>query len=255
MKLGFPNHPRKDIINEIRWIGEKGFDFAEIFVEPDNDKIFTPDLIRDLNSLLEEFNLDRLGHTACYIPLGSPFKELRDTSVEILKKQLDIFARIGCPKVTLHANWPPGLFSDQEGIELQTETLQRIIPLAGEYNIKLLWECLNSERDVMGNIQRILELNPELEFLADLGHLNVCGRDPLFYLEHFKDKIGHIHLHDNDGNRDLHLPVEAGIISWPELVEKLKEFYDGTITLEIFSREKEYVLVSREKILQEWYGG
>lgn len=253
MKLGFPNHPRKDILKELRWVAERGFDFAEIFIEPDNDKIFTPALIKQVNKLLEEEGLERLGHTACYIPLGSPFKELRDTSVEIIKKQLDIFSRLGCQKVTVHANWPPGLFSDEEGIDFQTESLQRIIPIAREYNIRLLFESLNSERDVMENIRKILDLNPELEFLADLGHLNVCGRDPLSYLEHFRDKIGHIHLHDNDGTRDLHLPVEAGIISWPELVEKLKEFYDGTVTLEIFSREKEYVLFSREKILKEWH--
>lgn len=34
MKIGYPNNPRKDIIEEIKWIA-KHFDFIDFFMEPD----------------------------------------------------------------------------------------------------------------------------------------------------------------------------------------------------------------------------
>ena len=62
----------------------------------------------------------------------------------------------------------------------------------------------------------------------------------------------HIHLHDNDGQRDLHLPMGTGIIDWDALIKTLKRIYDGTITLEVFSRDKDYVLLSQKKLKEKW---
>jgi len=35
MKIGFPNNPRRDTLNEIEWIGKNGFDFVDLFLEED----------------------------------------------------------------------------------------------------------------------------------------------------------------------------------------------------------------------------
>ena len=35
MKIGAPNHPRRDTIEEIKWIAENGFDFIDLFLEAD----------------------------------------------------------------------------------------------------------------------------------------------------------------------------------------------------------------------------
>ncbi len=252
MKVGFPNNPRKNIMSEIMWIAESGFDYVEIFIEPDNDKLFTRDLIKKVNYMLDYFGLERMGHTACYLPIGSPFKELRDTSISIIKKQLEVFTELDCEKVVVHASWPPGLFTEEEGIKFQIESLQEIAAYAGQLKVKLLFESLNTLYDTKENIQKILAGNSEIEFLADIGHLNVFQRDPVEHVDYFQEKIGHIHLHDNDGSKDLHLPLGAGTINFSKLIEKLKSFYDGTITLEIFSPDKEYVLASKRKLQEEW---
>ena len=33
MKVGFPNNPRRDILEEIEWIGKNKFDFVDLFLE------------------------------------------------------------------------------------------------------------------------------------------------------------------------------------------------------------------------------
>ena len=59
-------------------------------------------------------------------------------------------------------------------------------------------------------------------------------------------------MHDNDGLRDLHLPLGVGNIDWHKLIAYLKKIYNGTITLEIFSREKEYILHSKRILERIW---
>jgi sugar phosphate isomerase/epimerase len=44
----------------------------------------------------------------------------------------------------------------------------------------------------------------------------------------------------------------VGNIDWENLINVLKKYYDGTITLEIFSRDRDYVLLSKEKLKKLW---
>ena len=55
-------------------------------------------------------------------------------------------------------------------------------------------------------------------------------------LRQFADRLHHIHLHDNNGLVDLHLPPGTGTINWPAVATALRDIgYAKTITLEIFS--------------------
>ncbi len=254
MKVGFPNNPRKEIKDEIRWIGENGFDFIDLFFEPDRGEPGRFN-IEEIKKLLDYYALERIGHVAWYLPLGSPLNELRTRAVEIVKKYIAVFTEIGCGKVTVHTNWPPSLFSEEEGIKYQSESLQNILAFAGINGVKIMLEPLGTVFDHALNIDRLLSANEGLFFHHDIGHLNIFGRDPVEYLRRYKDKMLHVHMHDNNGIDDLHLPLGAGNINWDQLISVLKSFYDGTITLEIFSEDREYVLYSKKKLLEKWHAG
>lgn len=251
MKVGFPNNPRKEIKTEIDWIGSNGFDFIDLFLEADQGELGRVN-VKEVKSQLDYYGLERIGHTAWYLPIGSPYSELRTCAVDLIKRYLEAFADIGCEMVTIHANWPPSLFSEDEGVKFQTASIQSILEYAKPAGIKILFESLNTIHDHAGNIDSILALNEGLFFHADIGHLNIFGRDPVEYLRRYQDKLMHVHLHDNDGVDDLHLPLGAGTIDWNHLLTALKSFYDGPITLEIFSEDKEYVLYSKKKLLVKW---
>lgn len=251
MQIGFPTHPRKDVIDEIRWIGENGFAFAELFFEPDKNVPENLD-VKKIKEALEFYNLASMGHTAWNLPIGSEHKELRKTAVRIIESYLDVFAALNTPKVTVHANWPAGLFSEAEGIKFQIESLAEIIEYADKLGIMIIYESLDTRRCNKENIQKILSSHDKLGFHADIGHINIWGRKPIDYMEYFKNRLEHIHMHDNDGQRDLHLPLGAGIINWHRLISRLKKIYNGTITLEIFSQDKDYVLYSKRTLESIW---
>ncbi len=251
MKIGFPNHPRKNIIKEIDWIAKNGFDFVDLFFEEDKaipEKID----VRKVKKLLKKYNLGTVGHLAWYLPIGSPIKSLRKAAISEACKYFPLFKQLGAEFVTVHSHWSPDLFSFEEGTKFQIESLKELVKKAKNFSLGLMYEPIDTPQDTIESVCRILNSIPQIFFHLDLGHLILFGKEPIEFIEKFHQKLKHIHLHDNFGNSDLHLPMGTGIIDWEKTLKILKTYYDGTITLEIFSRDKDYVLLSKEKLRKLW---
>lgn len=53
--------------------------------------------------------------------------------------------------------------------------------------------------------------SPQVRFCFDTGHANTFGSAPYAeWMEALGDRLGQIHIHDNDGTMDQHLPVGEG---------------------------------------------
>lgn len=55
----------------------------------------------------------------------------------------------------------------------------------------------------------------------DVGHLNTTTRDFDSFIETFRERIVHIHLHDNFGKRNEHLALGEGNIPWERVLQRL----------------------------------
>ena len=98
---------------------------------------------------------------------------------------------------------------------------------------------------------------PELKFHLDVAHLFVSSGNGIETMKDLLEKVGnklvHLHVHDNDGKDDQHLPIGAGRIDWEKVVKILKDAgYNDTITIELHSPEKDYFIVSRDKFKKLW---
>ncbi len=81
---------------------------------------------------------------------------------------------------------------------------------------------------------RALDEFPELGACLDLGHLHTTGEDPVAYVTALGERLVHVHLHDNRGARDEHLPLGRGSVDWHEAFAALTGAgYRGRIVLEI----------------------
>ncbi|MBS7651289.1 MAG: sugar phosphate isomerase/epimerase [Candidatus Bathyarchaeia archaeon] len=251
MIVGFPNNPRKDLVEEVRWIGESEFDFVDLFLEEDKA---TPDSIDtgEVKRLLTDYGLDTVGHTPYYLPIGSPSKPLRSAAVQEATRCFEVFRLLDVEFVAIHADWPGGLFTVDDGLKFQIESLNFLTDEAEKYGITLLYEPTVSKENRIENVERVLEAMPRLMLLLDIGHANLNNNKPAEFIERFSDKIRHVHLSDNDGSGDLHLPIGCGKIDWHETLRLLKRYYDGTMTLEIFSSDRNYALFSRGSLKEMW---
>ncbi len=249
MKIGYPNNPRKDIIEEIKWIAEH-FDFIDFFMEPDRayyDKID----IGATKKALNEYGLDIVGHTPYYLPFASPIKSIRMAAIDEAEKCFEAFNKLGAEYVTVHASWPPSLFNAKEGLQMQIESLQLLLERAEKYGIKLMYESGVGELDNYGNVSKILQALPSLHFHLDVGHASLHGRDVCKFIRKLHSKLKHVHIHDNFGKEDLHLPIGVGKIKWEDVIKELKRYYNGTITLEIFA-PRDYILLAKKKFEEMW---
>jgi len=251
MKIGCPNHPRKPVLEEVEWIGRNKFDFLDLFLEEDQA---TPEKIdiEQTKRLLQKYRLDIVGHTAWYLPIGSPVKAFRETAVNEALRYFDVLGKLDAEFVTVHANWPIGLFSTREGIRFQVETLRMLVKEAERFDLKVMYEPTDTARDSVESVSTILESVPGLFLHIDIGHANLFGRKPEEFIVKFHKKLRHVHLHDNLKNLDLHLPIGCGDIDWEKTLKCLKKCYDGTITVEVFSKDRDYALLTKEKLARLW---
>jgi len=248
VKIGYPNHPRREVLEEIRWIGEHGFDFVDLCLEPDRAAIEAVDPAK-IREALDRFGLDAVGHTAWYLPIASPMQQLRRAAVSAAAEYLGAFSEIGVDAVTVHADWPSGMFSVDEAIAWQVDSLSALCAAGRELGVAIMYEQATREWDTADTMARVLDAVPGLLCHLDIGHCNLFGRDPAGMVRAFADRLHHVHVHDNDRRSDLHLPVGTGTIDWPDVFAALREAgYERTLTLEVFSDDRDYVLLAKQKV-------
>jgi sugar phosphate isomerase/epimerase len=252
MKIGCPNHPRKNLLDEIAWVGDHGFDYLDLFIEPESA---TPEnlAVDTVAQLLADYHLGIVGHTAWYLPIGSPIRALRQAAIDEAARTFGPLQALGARFVTIHGNWASQkLFSDEEAIAFQVESLRILVERAIGHNLAIMYEPIPNPRDSIATTRALLDAVPGLKLHIDIGHANLYGKDPADYIAALHNDLVHIHLHDNKGADDLHLPMGCGNIDWEKTVGTLKKVYDGTVTLEIFASDLDYVLLCKEKFLKLW---
>ncbi len=68
----------------------------------------------------------------------------------------------------------------------------------------------------------------------DYAHAFLSKENVNDWCQKLSPYIKHVHINDNDGIRDLHLPVGAGKIDWNEFGKnKESYFYDSSILIEV----------------------
>ncbi len=66
---------------------------------------------------------------------------------------------------------------------------------------------------------------PNFGICLDVGHVNCYSEDSIeTWLELLKGRIRHVHVHDNDGVRDLHRAVGKGTVNWEAVLQELVRY-------------------------------
>jgi len=170
---------------------------------------------------------------------------------------IEVCHELGIRKITLH---PPMLTTgthmmDGKRVLKEFEEAANVfVATAKDLDCTILIENLDEEAFTMSDFQDLFDEVPDLGFTLDIGHANIGKQEnsSVEYLRRFRDKLGHIHLSDNlGGYGDLHLPLGAGIIDFTKILQEIRDIgYDETITLEVFSQDRTYLQLSREKLAQ-----
>src|SRR4030042_6587820 len=261
MKYGGMNFPMKPLLREIEGIGEMGFDYVELTMDPPEatpkKKINQKRAILDV---LQRYNMGMMGHLPTFILTADLYESLRNASLQENFTALEAAAELGIEKVVLHPGLITGLgkFLLDKAKRYSMESLETILKKALNLNITLCIENMFPQARFLcqpHEFKSVFETFPEIRLTLDIGHANLgSGKNrSLEFIRLYGYRMGHVHANDNFGKEDSHLPIGAGIIDFEKILKELKESqYDETITLEVFSKDRDYLKISKEKIKKIW---
>jgi sugar phosphate isomerase/epimerase len=257
------NFPVRDLEGEIRGVAALGFDFLELAMDPPGAHV--ADLGAKCSRILRavaDCGLDLVCHLPTFVSHADLTARIREASVAESLEALEIASALAARRVVLH----PGAFVGLGGIvrdlsrQYAVESLGRILKRAGELGIPVGLENMFSRAGLLitpEDFAPVMDAFPSLGITLDIGHANIQGGTDrtLSFIRRYPSRIAHIHASDNWGRRDDHLPIGAGTVGYPRIVQELKSIpYPGWVTFEIFSPDRDYLRISREKFLRIWEG-
>lgn len=171
---------------------------------------------------------------------GGLDKEVREITKRRFEQALRFCEVLEPENVVFHTGWYPGVKAEGGFLELwikrSLEIWSPIFERAKKLGFKISIE--NTYEESPNLIKELIESQEGVGFCLDVGHLNIFGRgDYEKWLNELGDFLTEVHLHDNKGILDEHLPLGEGTIDFRKLLSMLSPNRSLILTLEVFDLE------------------
>jgi sugar phosphate isomerase/epimerase len=196
---------------------------------------------------LEAAGMSLVCHLPTFVSTADLTDSIRRASIQETVRSLETAAGLQAEKAVLHPGHIRGMgaFVRPQALELALESIEIILEAAERLDITVCLENMFPgygaffEGDEVG---LVLDRFPRLAMTLDTGHANIGsprGRRIQALISRFGSRIAHVHVSDNHGEADEHLPLGKGSIDFKAVVKTLTAMgYDGTVTLEIFTDDR-----------------
>lgn len=245
LRTGFTIGPGIDVEDGTRWAADRGFDHVELLF----DGPFARERLErrdDLAAYFEGASVDLVVHLPFALDIGSPFTPVREGAIAELVAGLDLARELGAEKAVFHSSsnaWDLG-WSDDELRGFVRDSTREVSEAARERGIEPCAEnVIDGPYDVTG-FSALLEAT-DVSMTFDAGHARLAGFDAeasAAFLETHRERVSHVHLSDNRGGGDEHLPVGMGTIDFSVVLAPLLESgWEGSMTHEVGTTDLSYV--------------
>ena len=238
-----------DVLEEIR---DSGFDAIEVCSFPKHLDYHNREDVARAGARLQALGLRPVSFHAPFadrIDITALEPAARAEAVHELVTACEAASVMGVENVVLH----PG--PERAGRPPETEFLERMRNAAESLNtvaarcsklgVHLLLENMLPHL-LFGHINDMLYLlgsihTREVSTCLDTGHA-FLGRELELVIHKLSGHLHLVHVNDNHGDRDEHLPPGEGSIDWRWVLQELKRYhFAGTLILELSSRPGESV--------------
>ncbi len=252
------NSPLRDVVSEIEAVRSMGFDYPEITMDaPGAHHLVLRRRISEIKPALDRFPSGPVCHLPTFVSVADPTPALREASIQEMSDSLRVARELGPRCVVLHPGHASGL-GRKDPASARARAMKALERLAGEaedLGLRLALENMPPGSGALSEPEDFLEVFarfPALEMTLDLAHGHIGDEEDArnaTFIGRFADRIAHIHVSDNDGTRDQHLPLGAGTLDLRMLIPLvISNGYQGAFTLEVFSPDRDYLVMSREKL-------
>ncbi|WP_294502762.1 sugar phosphate isomerase/epimerase [uncultured Victivallis sp.] len=231
--------------NAIATLAECGYRYAEFSDEHGKILMDQPDPLYAADELAK-FAADRSfaleqGHLHLTADIAHPDPARRRAFLDFLKKELEVYERIGVRAAVLHCGGAAvfaGKMTLEEAETLTVESLSTLCRSIAGSRIRIAIENVPVLTPFASDLLRVIAKvgrPQELGICLDTGHLNLVQGDPAAFIDEAGDKLLALHVADNLGNADHHmLPCGRGSVNWTAFMRALKRSpYRGLFNFEV----------------------
>lgn len=219
-----------DLETTLEFIENLGLDYAELVHQYPCENIDA--------ELLESYNLKYSIHAPFMdVNIASLQNQSRLSSVEQIKSSIDLANKIDGEAVVVHPgtiSFLPNKYFRKEVYAFANESMVELGRYGEDSGVLTTFENMPGFNSMiyqdMNELNTFLESN-DLFMTLDIGHAHHVGysADEMIF-----DSIKHIHIHDNFGDDDAHLPLGEGNIDLKRIVNTLEsKNFDGIYTIEV----------------------
>ena len=165
--------------------------------------------------------------------LHAPYYELAPCAIDPLIREVSLkrycqavatCMRLGIRRMVVHSGFAPRVYYPEWFVPRSIEFWRDFVRELPEDFELLLDNVLDVHpeyiRDVCDGVD-----DPRLRICLDVGHANVYSQAPSEqWIEMLGSRIVHVHMHNNDGLRDLHAPLDEGSLDVERVLRHLDAY-------------------------------
>jgi sugar phosphate isomerase/epimerase len=196
---------------------------------------FLPEIEKSFLDIVPSYDVKFSAHGPLSdVNIGSLNPRLREAAAKEITDGLNSASRMDFEVYTIHPGfWTPIGMLDTEAVYKAVHTsLSEVDRVSKDVGVKVALENMPDMPVTMGktpdDLFSMLE-GTDLGICFDVGHAHTAGTVDDF-LAHC-DKFINVHVHDNRGKRDEHLPIGEGSIDFKKVIADLED-YKGRLVIE-----------------------
>lgn len=236
--------PLDDVLEDIIKLNIKNIELAD-----SGNHSLNPKRVERLQELRSSYELNFSVH-APYADtnLSADDDLIREWVLKRIRASIRFASELEAKNIVLHPGWTTATerFMRGRSWDLNIRSLRWLSKYAGDYGIEVLLENVpNPTPYILVTVDdfRLFdeEMTPSLNYVLDIGHAHL--QDEVYeFIDSFAPKIKHVHVSDNEGTQDQHLPIGDGNIDWESAIGALEKVgYNGWVVIESYERMSESI--------------
>jgi sugar phosphate isomerase/epimerase len=232
------DRPLEEAFPDLLRLGTRNIELAD-----SGHHALNPRLVERLQELMASYEL-RFSIHAPYADtnLAADDDLIREWILKRVRASIRFSSELEARCLVVHPGWTTATdrFMKGRAWELNLRSLRWLLRYAEEYGVDMLIENVpDSMPYLLVSAEDFELLYEEMEqpmgMVLDVAHANLNGEIAEF-VRRFRDRIRHVHVSDNDGEVDQHLPIGDGGIDWEKVMALLRGIgFSGWVVVESYS--------------------
>src|ERR1700736_4344558 len=243
----------RDLLGQI---SRAGFQGVEIFCSRSHFDYGTKTEVREMAQALSDH---RLSLSSLHAPTSRDLSATREggqplsicevervrriEAMDELKRAIDVAEEIPFSRMIFHMGGPRET-ADLRKRDAAFSSLEHLILHAHHAGVTICVENTTSEMGAPSYLRAFVDETrlTGLRFNFDIGHAHLADGPEEERIENafapLRELVAGVHLHDNHGEKDEHLPPYDGTIDWPAATKILKSSPEAVLPLVLELKEK-----------------